>query len=84
MVETARDPYRLQNTSCSIKQCGFEITLGCTLDWIELLMENYHVIDLVGEGSFGKVSNRGPVYVQITFMYLAGMTDKGFSGHHDR
>jgi hypothetical protein len=44
-------------------------------------MENYHVIDLVGEGSFGKVSNRGPVYMHINFMSLAGMTDKGHSGH---
>ena len=44
-------------------------------------MENYHVIDLVGEGSFGKVSNRGSVCVHITFMSLTGMTDKGYSGH---
>ncbi len=44
-------------------------------------MENYHVIDLVGEGSFGKVSNRGSVCVHITFMSLTGMTDKGHSGH---
>lgn len=43
-------------------------------------MENYHVIDLVGEGSFGKVSNRSSVYVHITFMSLAGMTDTGHSG----
>ncbi len=43
-------------------------------------MENYHVIDLVGEGSFGKVSNRASAYVHVTLMSLAGMTDKGHSG----
>lgn len=35
-------------------------------------MENYHVIDLVGEGSFGKVSNRGSAYVHVTFYVLNG------------
>ncbi len=44
-------------------------------------MENYHVIDLVGEGSFGKVSHRGSVYVHISFMSLAGMIDEGHSAH---
>jgi len=81
VVETACDPYRLQSTVYRFRLCGVEITLGCTLDWVELLMENYHVIDLVGEGSFGKVSNRGSVCVHITFMSLTGMTDKGYSGH---
>ena len=50
------------------------------MDWVELRMENYHVIDLVGEGSFGKVSNHGSAYVHVTFASLAGMTDKGHCG----